>query len=240
MLLSTIASDLRTEGLPFRPDPYEEAWVIGVLFLSFTILAWVRASHPLKLQRVLDSIKAPHFIRQFLREEHPLGHPASLGLFFLSALTGGLFLYQLNLYYDWDLVHVGVQGFAQCALAIVGGFFLKLLGLALLRSLIGEDPGIREYRFHLVLLFEALGIVLLPITLFIAFLSSVPYLGTLPKEWNFFPAFVLAGLTFLLLLFRAIGIARNHSVPPFYIFLYLCAFEILPLIVLSKAFIDQN
>lgn len=152
----------------------------------------------------------------------------------LTVLSGGLFLYQHSLFYDWGfLPSESIIAFSYCGLIMLVGIFLKLLSLALLRLLIGKDIGIREYMFHLLLLLEALGILLLPITLLVAFMRS------LPPEWGFYLSYPLLGIAFFLLIGRVIMIARGYSIPPFYIFLYLCTLEFLPLIVLSKAFIDH-
>ncbi len=225
---------LPKEGVPHGSDPFTADWVILLFILMLLLLTWVRAAHPSRLKRVLDSVWAPRIIRQVGRDEEPLTHPASWALFLVTVLSGGLFLYQQNLHYDWDfLPPASFMSYSYCTLIVLGGALLKLLSLGLLRPLIGRDVGIREYMFHLLLILEALGILFVPITLLVSFMSSFP------PSWGFIISYPLLGLALLLLIGRAIFIARSHAVPSFYIFLYLCTLEILPLIVLSKAFIDH-
>ncbi len=222
------------EGIPLGSDPFRTDWTIGVFLLMIALLSWVRAAYPFRTRLILDCLRAPRIVRQKVRNEDVLAHPASWILLIISILSGGLFFYQHHLFYGFPFLQgQGFGTFGICLLIVLSAFLLKLGSLSVLRTLLGVDAGIREYRFHLLLVMELLGIVLLPVTLLIAFM------GTFPPEWGFFMTYPLMGLAFLLLFFRAIWIGKGSSVPPFYIFLYLCTLEILPLIVMIKAFIDQ-
>lgn len=234
MVLRATSPSLPIEGRPLEPDPFQQNWTILLFLLLFALIAWVRAAYPFRLRLVLDCLRAPRFIRQRVRDEEPFTHPASWALFLVSICTGGLFLYQHHLASDLAFLgEPGLRTFGDCLLIVLIAAFLKLSSLSLLRGLLGMDPGIREYRYHLLLIIEALGLLLLPITLAIAFMSNF-----LP-QWGFIAIYPLMGAALLILLSRAVTIAKGNDIPPFYIFLYLCTLEFLPLIVSIKAFIDH-
>ncbi|MFB6258876.1 MAG: DUF4271 domain-containing protein [Flavobacteriales bacterium] len=243
LILSFIKAPAK-EGLPISQDPFQADWTIAVFLLAFALLAWVRASYPFRLRSVLDCIRAPRLVRQRVRDEEAKTHPAAWALFTVTVLSGALFLYQHHLLYGLAFLNgPSLSTYGVCLIIILAALLLKLLSFPFLRHLLGIDPGLREYRFHFLLLIEALGILLLPLTLFNAFLryfrADQGLHVSFPPEWGFYISYPLMAFAFLMLIFRGISIAKTHRVPSFYIFLYLCTLEILPLIVLSKAFIDH-
>jgi hypothetical protein len=232
-LLSTSGS-FPKQGLPIGKDPFQEDWTIAVFVFALILLAWARSAYPFHLSLVLDSFRAGRFIKQRVRDEEALAHPASWILLGVSVCSGALLIYHHHLYYGFDLLgDPGFGSFGICAAAVLVGVLLKMLSLSGLRHLLGVDTGIREYKYHFLLLIEGMGLFFLPLTLLIAFMESFS------PELGFRIAHPLAAIALLLLLYRAVSIAWSNGVPPFYIFLYLCTLEILPLIALSKAFIDH-
>ena len=89
------------------------------------------------------------------------------------------------------------------------------------------------YNFTILLFNISLGIFLLPINLIAAY--SVPAISSIFLIFGI----VLIAIMYLLRLFRGFLVTYNYfSISIFHFFIYLCAFEILPLLFLYKFFVN--
>jgi hypothetical protein len=103
--------------------------------------------------------------------------------------------------------------------------FLANYVLAFISS--NNDLG-KEYLFNVFVYSQTIGIILFP---FIVCLQFTKY----PTELFLYPALVICAGFYALRMFRGFIISvTEQNVGILYIFLYLCALEILPLLVLIK------
>jgi hypothetical protein len=206
-----------------------QPWMIGVILISLTLLAIVRFSHN-KIQTLyLKSLLSNTLSGDFLNEENVLSHRASIVL-----LTNtGVFLSLLTIVFSSNHLP-GILGKVS-----IGSFFLTFMVIALFfiaksvlqsgfKVLFEEDFGVKEYVLNVSFATMFLGIVLIPITLMALFMS---------KEHH--PALFKVTICFILLvqafkLFKGSLIALKYKVNIFYFILYLCCFELIPILVLIK------
>lgn len=125
--------------------------------------------------------------------------------------------------------------FGKVLLFITAAYFVKVLTIAAAGSLFRESAAASEYIYTVFLFIKAVGVLLLPITIALAYIPAIP------------PAvFVHAGLglvviAFLLRTFKVLQAGtQNKAISSFYLFLYLCTLEILPLVVLIKVFMNSD
>jgi hypothetical protein len=115
-----------------------------------------------------------------------------------------------------------------CFGAVLAYFLIKKMAYFLLGSVFEGTNETNEYLFNLDNYNRAAGIILFPIITLIAFY---------PKQDPTFPMF-LGGLTvlafYILLLQRGIAILLKKQFSIFYLFLYLCSLEFLPLLLIYK------
>ena len=154
-----------------------------------------------------------------------------LNIFFL--LTGGLYASLLLSYYKWE-VH---SNFWIQTLYCIGILALIYTGKFLILKFTGWVFNLSKatdtYIFIVFLVNKMLGLLLLPLLVLIAFYSGQPQ-----------QVFVTLSLILVLSLFAyrfffSFGPIRAEiKVNPFHFFLYLCAFEIAPLLLIYKVLLS--
>ncbi len=166
---------------------------------------------------------------QFDKEERRINPWAFIGLFLLFASTFGLFLYQLagykNVYYNIS----GVQLFTAMALIIITLFSLKFLVLKIIGFLFDIDGVVSEYVTTLYLTYFNIAFVFLPVVVCFSLLAAqfIPWLLAM--------ALILIVVIFVWIYLRSsVSIISNFRFHKFYLFIYLCALEICPILILIK------
>jgi len=166
---------------------------------------------------------------QFDKEERHINAWAFIGLFLLFASTFGLFLYQLaaykNVYYNIS----GVQLFTAMALIIITLFSMKFLVLKVIGFLFDINGLVSEYVTTLYLTYFNIAFVFLPVVVCFSLLAAqfIPYLLAM--------ALILIAVIFVWIYLRSsVSIISNFRFHKFYLFIYLCALEICPILILIK------
>ncbi len=126
-------------------------------------------------------------------------------------------------------------------------FFLRVLGLVALIYIVKHISiilfnwifpslkGLIIYNFTILLFNISLGLFLIWVNLIIAY--SVPSISSIFLIFGI----VLIVIMYLIRLFRGFLVTYNYfSISIFHFFIYLCAFEILPLLILYKFFIKSG
>lgn len=127
----------------------------------------------------------------------------------------------------------GLNLFLMIFAAVVLIYFVKHLSLLLFQRVFVSLKEIHIYSFSVMIYNIVLGISLMPVNIFAAFSSSLltgvfVYLGV-----------ILVALFYIFRLFRAFLSTYSYFVSSiFHFLLYLCAFEILPLLILYRFFVN--
>lgn len=211
------------------PNLYE-AWMLPVLLLIFSLIAYVRVAYGKRFNRLFSSLWRLQILRQVMREELVFSHRASILLHFNFVLVAALTLFSWMTITNRRLFNLdGFLLYASLAGIVASIYIVKLIFYSILRRVF-KDPGIiREYLFEVFLINKAAGILLLPfiIGLVIANISKAHAL-----------ILIIAISAFIFIVFRFIQglrLSMDYKVSGIYIILYLCTLEILPFLVLTKA-----
>ena len=205
-------------------DPMSAWWVALVLLVVFIIIAITNVSSPRKWRLLGQALFQMRLGKQTLREEIDLQDRTLLGLLFCSVLVMGLFAWQVFIYLDIP----GSPGYLVWVFLIAAVVFIQSLVLRIAAMIMRVDNGLGEHLYSGLLVFILAGLVLLPLAVLIAY----------RPEWRY--ELLVAGgvVTVVLLLFRwlrGVWIGIGEGVPVRYIIIYLCATEILPLLLLVDA-----
>jgi hypothetical protein len=113
--------------------------------------------------------------------------------------------------------------------ALLAGLFL---GRILLANFVGHIFSVRDLlREYLYMGFtynKLLGILFVPVNFILAFTSGIL------NEVSFYIALTILGILIFMKIVRGIVFSREKRIFSFYLFLYLCALEIVPLLLLYK------
>ena len=212
-------------------------WLFSVLILITALVIIARVFYRKnisELGRAFFSISATN---QLLRDESILLQRTSLLLTVIFNLTAALMLWQFGSAFASTLPFAlsDFSRFLFFAFLIAIIYSLKYLLLKLAGFIFGTDEEMDAYIFNIFLSNNFFGIVLFPAAVL---LFLYPQLSSSPVAVTV--VIITAALFFLYRILRGILIGRaSPSYSPVYLFLYLCALEIAPLLVLLKVVAPQ-
>ena len=206
-------------------------WLTVSLIVMMVFFTWFRLFYYKIFRQLLTSYFNMTASNQIVRDESYLLQRASLVISTISYLLGGLFLYQISVLYDWQIywLQKGLMRFVLFSLIIAISYSIKMILLRGLSVIFNQEKAAGSYIFNLFLMIMMAGLILFPANIFLAYSSAEV------KQFVAIASFVLIGFMFLFRLSRAVRIW--FSIPQFsffYLFLYLCAFEVAPLLVVWK------
>ena len=217
-----------------RPHSF---WLFSILFTAFVIYVSLRVLYGKRFRQEIDAFFTSRTVSQMMREEYALSNRVSVGLSFLFLVLFSLFLYQCFSYYGYFGYenYTAPVFFVRIGMFVVIGFAFKLLVVRVLGVLFRLEGASNEYIFNIFLYHKALGLFLFPVTIAIAFVKEVPVDYMIRGGW------ILIGLVLVYRTLRTLlGGIQTAGVSKYYLFLYLCTLEILPLIVIIKVFKSQT
>lgn len=206
-----------------------QRWVLLVilcLVLGFSVL---RIAFRNDISILMNAFFDHRFLTQQTTSVGFLGSWPFMLLFVLFSFTIGMYLYLVGSYLQLSYAYTGVSWYVILSLLIMALIILKVYTLRFLGYLLGVTKAIRVYISILLLSYFHTALLFLP--LIVAFSLSKSAHAVL---------FIYAGIAITLLITviqairGAIHVLSHYQFPKFYLFIYFCALEICPLLVLIK------
>lgn len=234
---------LRPADYVFKPAPVSTAVpaapvhkVIGkeylfyLLVLLMIVFAILRRAFPKYFSDLFRLFFRTTLKQRQLRDQLMQTPLPSLLFNAFFVISGGLYITFLLQHFSinplgsfWLTLLYACMGLAAC-------YFVKFAGLKICGWLFSMDEAADSYIFIVFIVNKMVGILLLPLLLILAFSVKDVYMAGLAFSWC-----LIGGL----LIYRFIltyGAVRNQvRLNLFHFFLYLCAFEIAPLLLVYKA-----
>ena len=202
----------------------------SILFISFLLLVWLYVSNFKQVNQVIKGFYLSRYANQLSRDEFSPGNRVTVFLTLLFVLTLSLFISQTLSYY-------GIGNFANnfsrlyliSTAAVTLIYLIKLITVSLTGFIFQAQKVSTDYVMTIFLYCNTLGLFMFPVVICLAFVRQVS------------PAvFIYAGII-MIALFISTRIFRGFIIwmnglrgSTFYLFLYLCALEILPFFILYK------
>ena len=209
---------------------YQPVWMLVLIVISVMIIGYLFSSFHTRFMAVMKSFFKMRFANQLAREEHSLTHPASIFLSLNYLITASLFILQL-LAFKFSFSGQSFLLLLEIIACLLLVFIVKITAIKILAFIFDQLPLANEYIFTVFLVNQILGIGLLPVIIFISYASSF-----------FADFFIYTGILLMVLSFiirvgkGAIVALSDKGTTLFYLFLYLCTLEILPLLIAIKLF----
>lgn len=154
-----------------------------------------------------------------------------------SLLLNGFFVISAGLYVTFLLEYFKLNPldnfwllYFYCCLGLSGVYLVKFLGIKLSGWIFNMREIADAYIFIVFIINKMIGILILPFLILLAFTSGEIYTVGITLSWC-----LVAGLLFYRLILTFSSIRNQVKVNPFHFFLYLCAFEVTPLLLIYKA-----
>jgi len=218
--------------VPHEKNHFQGDWLTGIMFFAFFLLVSVRAGFSKYISSLFQSlINYPTAYRMFQERNYSILH----GAFRLEALfyiVFSIFIFQVIVLVSSNNSLFTLSFFGTTLGVVIFYFLAKKLAYFALGSIFTGANDTREFLFNMDNFNRGAGIVLFPVVALIAYF---------PTENPMIAVFmgVLTTLVFyIMLLKRGISILLKKQFPIFYLFLYLCTLEILPLLLIYKLVVD--
>lgn len=144
-------------------------------------------------------------------------------------VSGGLYITFLLEYFKVNPVGNFWLMFFYCCLGLSIAYMVKFLGLKIAGWVLSIQEATDSYIFIVFIINKMIGVLLLPFLILLAFSEGRIYSVSLTISWC---------LLIVIYLYRFIltySVIRNQiKVNPFHFFLYFCAFEIAPLLLVYR------
>lgn len=215
----------RTRTEP-TPDWYTVVLLVIVVFITIIKVYYARV-----FEQLIKSFYSSTTANQVVREENMLVQRATVVLNVVSYIVMALFIYRVSEYYlikpEW--MGKGFVKFIFFAVMVSIAYSAKMFFVKALGILFNMDKPAATYIYNLFLVNIILGLLLLPLLILISYVGHqyVPYL-------------VLASVLLAIIMFgyRTVKTVQIWiGLPEFsfyYLILYLCAFEILPIMIIAR------
>ncbi|MBP7506898.1 MAG: DUF4271 domain-containing protein [Prolixibacteraceae bacterium] len=203
-------------------NQFVENWSIILIVLLFVLLVTMLLSSEKYISQLLQSVFNKVVANRLYREKvgSLLEVSNRLDLFFF--LNAGLYLYHIANFYgdnDSSIVLYGI-----CLGAIFGWVIIKFMAYRLTGFIFDTSSETREYIFYLKLGNRVTGLLLFPIAIALFFIKTDIALVF----------FIIGGILIVFNIFqgiyRGIQVIGQKVFSIYYLILYLCTLEILPLV----------
>jgi hypothetical protein len=220
----------------FRVTQYRNEESTDYLFYALlgilTIVAFIRVTFPKYFQSLFQLFLQTSFRQKQTKEQLLQDNLASLLMNLVFILSVGMFITLLASRYKW--VHIDFwPTYLYCCSLLLIIYAVKYLFLRFSGWVFNVKPAADTYLFIVFLVNKVLGIISLPFVFILAF--SVPKIVTVSLT-------VITIISIILLAYRYVAslgtIRTSLKVNALHFFLYLCAVEVLPLLIMYKAFFN--
>lgn len=216
------------DGKPIRKSEPSSDWIAGLMILCLIVIATIRAVSPRRLDQVFRSAALPYYVNQLEREGNLLTERMSLALGFVYFTSLSLLLYKLAVVFSPGLLRDlnGIVVFVAIFTASLVFYTLKMVAVSLIGNVFKTSKVTHDYLVNNLIFNIVTGILLFPAVILCIYMDRPVYL------W------VAGSIAVSLLIYRfirsfMIGLS-NTRYSVFYLFLYLCTLEILPLAIAAK------
>jgi hypothetical protein len=211
------------------PVPKGELWVLGFVGLLLFVFALLKNSFSKQLQSIVQSFFSNRVLNNLNKEDNLFTSWPFLLLFIQFGFTIGLFFYLVTQYYHVSFGASGIAAFVSISVLIILLYAFKIVLLRVLGYLFSIQKPINEYISILYLSYFNISLLFIPLVTAFA-LSPLRY-GVI-----YIAISMLIGvLIFVFQFIRAgINILSHYQFSKVYLFLYFCALEICPILILIK------
>ncbi len=207
-------------------------WLTIVIFFGILLFASVRFAYAKYMEHLFLSLfNYSTSVRLLQEKNYPIFHGA-IRLEIIFYITLSVFIFQTINVFKWENTITNPSYYFLILGGVLLYFFGKKLTYLMFGSLFEATPETREYLFNMDNYNRSLGLLLLPIVILVSFA---------PVRTPMFIVFAGIAIFFILnliLLQRGIFILLKKQFSIFYLFLYLCTLEFLPLLLIYKVVVE--
>lgn len=202
--------------------PSHEVWITLVLLFCLLLFVWVRITNPKKIPSLVSG-----FFRGGTTEEKTIT-PESIALFFIFICSVVVIAMQAFQYHGISTRFNRGEEFLFLGVILLAYYILKTMILLICGTVFMVQSRARDYINEIYASAHLAAIGLFPAAVVLTFAGNI--------NEGIFEKFIIAllGLFFLYRTAKMFILMMNRGLSIVYLFLYLCALEIIPLVLLFE------
>jgi hypothetical protein len=223
----SIGLQQKSGGANTQPDWAVNRISLFLLLLAMTLLVTLTISSNKKIvNKLIKAVLNDNYLNLLYREQKKSPTGKYFLLYLVFSVNLGLFIYFFLLNKDslsFDPV------LWKCIVLVISVYLIRHIFLAFISFIYEFNKEVEQFAFTVLIFNVFLGLLLLPVNVFIAFSPN-------PVSISFlYFGLVLVVLTFVFRQLRGLFLASGLIIESkFYFFLYLCAVEIAPLLLINE------
>jgi hypothetical protein len=203
--------------------------MLGIIIFSLVLFGWLRVGYNRFFHAVVQASYNYFAARRMFEEANVTRSRVFYFMNLLFFVNISLFLAQ---YFEFHHISIftldGILLFLICMGAIMVLYSVKSFVLYTLDFLFLTRGGFSSYVFIVFLYNKMVGFALLPIV------AVLPYVPLNVTPWLFLTGGTIVIVLYFFRVFKGMQLCFKNRLSIFYLFLYLCALEILPVLLLIK------
>ncbi len=209
-----------------RPD-----WLLILIIFCLVMVAWLKLFYNKFLDQTMQALLNFQLSSKLLRDQNMFQRRVAFVLNLNFVLAAGIFIYLLFGYLQIrPFDHGDFICYSLYSGVIAGFILLRFAVLHAVGYIFQKQREFREYLHEILLIYKNLGIYLIPLVFIIAYIHE-DY-----RIYLFYLGGIMLLASLVLRVIRGFQILVNRDVLIFYLILYLCTLEILPLLIIYRFF----
>lgn len=212
--------------IPVERNNYTYDWLLGIFLFLVVLFVWIRLFYSKFFNALANALVSFQLSVKLFQERNVLLQRVSIVLDFIYVIVTSIFIFELIEF--TGVAGTGMKGINLFLLLVNIIMLYAILRVMILRmtgSLFLVRPLFSEYIHNTFVINKGLGILLFPVVIMAHYLPDdlIPVMLVL--------GIVFFSIAFLYKSFRAYQIIIRRDILIFYLILYLCTLEILPLLL---------
>jgi len=208
---------------------HQPAWLFLMFLILLGFLSWIRLYYGGIFMETLQASSNFQVASRMFKDNSILQTQLDNILYIFYVFSTAFFLYLLENKFQW--MPFALKGFRLYAFnlgLLAAVFMLRVVLVNLAGFLFNRLSVFREYLYNTFIFNKLIGISVLPVLLF-AFYTR----GVLQEIFQWIAIGAVTSLVFMRII-RGIVFSYRKNISKFYMFLYLCALEMAPLLLLFR------
>jgi hypothetical protein len=206
-------------------------WLIFIIIGSLIILAWLKLFFNKFFDQIIISMWNFQLGSKFLRDQGIFSRRVGLVLNINFLLIEGLFIYLVLTHFNINPLSLKpFYAYILYTSVLTILLLIRYILTTLTGYIFNQQVYFKEYLYHILIIYKNLGIFFIPIVFCIAYIQENL------RIYVIICALVLIALAYLFRFIKGFQLIIKKDVLIFYLILYLCTLEILPVLFYYKFF----
>ena len=206
-------------------------WLMGIIIVSLIVLAWLKLFYHKFINHTVTALWNFQLSKKEFRDQNIFARRVASILNLNFIIIGGLFIYLILNHFHINPFHLKPFPLYLSLTGLLATILLiRYILLSLTGYIFNRQEHFKEYLYQILLINKNIGIYFIPL------IVGIAYLQDNLRIYLIIIGLALFVLAYLFRFVKGIQIIIKKDVLIFYLILYLCTLEILPVVIYCKFF----